>query len=88
MNSFACRSVALEQFENESLQENEFFALMCYNGFGVDFVQAIQNQREVEALRKNLTFCLEAKEKLERYKISLLFLYDICSTSCHTADTI
>ncbi|KAH7653207.1 Plus-end-directed kinesin ATPase protein [Dioscorea alata] len=29
-------------------------------------LQAIQNQREVEALRKNLNFCLEAKEKLER----------------------
>ncbi|RRT57861.1 hypothetical protein B296_00019674 [Ensete ventricosum] len=27
---------------------------------------AIQNQREIEALRKNLSSCLEAKEKLER----------------------
>ncbi|RZR98319.1 hypothetical protein BHM03_00027639, partial [Ensete ventricosum] len=31
-----------------------------------DVVQAIQNQREIEALRKNLSSCLEAKEKLER----------------------
>ncbi|XP_058085499.1 kinesin-like protein KIN-12G [Magnolia sinica] len=29
-------------------------------------IQAIQNQKEVEALRKNLNACLEAKEKLER----------------------
>ncbi|KAL4200409.1 hypothetical protein AMTRI_Chr03g56360 [Amborella trichopoda] len=29
-------------------------------------MQVIHNQREVEALRKNLNFCLEAKEKLER----------------------
>ncbi|KAJ6827190.1 kinesin-like protein KIN-12G [Iris pallida] len=36
-------------------EENEFLHL-----------QAIQHQREVEALRKNLTFSLEAKEKLER----------------------
>ncbi|KAL6637861.1 hypothetical protein ACP70R_025433 [Stipagrostis hirtigluma subsp. patula] len=36
-------------------EENEFLRL-----------QAIQNQREIESLRKNLTSCLEAKEKLER----------------------
>ncbi|XXG65369.1 hypothetical protein AAC387_Pa05g3086 [Persea americana] len=36
-------------------EENEFLRL-----------QAIQNQKEVEALRRNLNFCLEAKEKLER----------------------
>ncbi|XP_020681409.1 kinesin-like protein KIN-12G [Dendrobium catenatum] len=36
-------------------EENEFLHL-----------EAIQNQREAEALRKNLTVCLEAKENLER----------------------
>jgi hypothetical protein len=30
-------------------------------------LQAIQNEREIESLRKKLTFCLEAKENLERY---------------------
>uniref|UniRef100_A0A0E0KJ24 Kinesin motor domain-containing protein n=1 Tax=Oryza punctata TaxID=4537 RepID=A0A0E0KJ24_ORYPU len=29
-------------------------------------LQAIQNEREIESLRKNLSFCLESKEKLER----------------------
>uniref|UniRef100_A0A453LU12 Kinesin motor domain-containing protein n=1 Tax=Aegilops tauschii subsp. strangulata TaxID=200361 RepID=A0A453LU12_AEGTS len=29
-------------------------------------VQAIQNEREIESLRKNLSVCLQAKEKLER----------------------
>ncbi|XP_077245216.1 P-loop containing nucleoside triphosphate hydrolases superfamily protein [Tasmannia lanceolata] len=36
-------------------EENEFL-----------HIEAIQNQREVEALRRNLTVCLETKEKLER----------------------
>ncbi|XP_078437398.1 kinesin-like protein KIN-12G [Wolffia australiana] len=36
-------------------EENEFLRM-----------QAIQNEHEVEALRKNLTSCMEAKEKLER----------------------
>jgi len=30
-------------------------------------LQAIQNEREIESLRKKLTFCVEAKENLERY---------------------
>ncbi|KAG8098161.1 hypothetical protein GUJ93_ZPchr0013g37896 [Zizania palustris] len=30
-------------------------------------LQAIQNEREIESLRKNLSFCLESKEKLERH---------------------
>ncbi|XP_020084870.1 kinesin-like protein KIN-12G [Ananas comosus] len=42
-------------WESSGNEENEFLHL-----------QAIQNQREIEALRKNLNFCLEAKEKLER----------------------
>ncbi|CAD5179273.1 unnamed protein product [Musa acuminata subsp. malaccensis] len=45
-------SSSWDSFGNE---ENEFLHL-----------QAIQNQREIEALRKNLSSCLEAKEKLER----------------------
>ncbi|CAN6465102.1 unnamed protein product [Victoria cruziana] len=36
-------------------------------------VQAIQYQREVEALRKNLKTCLDAKEKLERRVDDLAF---------------
>ncbi|KAF3785501.1 Phragmoplast orienting kinesin 2 [Nymphaea thermarum] len=36
-------------------------------------VQAIQYQREVEALRKNLKTCLDAKEKLERRVDGLVF---------------
>jgi hypothetical protein len=30
-------------------------------------LQAIQNEREIESLHKKLTFCVEAKENLERY---------------------
>ncbi|WOK95613.1 hypothetical protein Cni_G04320 [Canna indica] len=45
-------SSSWDAFGNE---ENEFLRL-----------QAIQNQREIEALRRNLSSCLEAKEKLER----------------------
>ncbi|XP_068651020.1 kinesin-like protein KIN-12E [Aristolochia californica] len=30
-------------------------------------VEAIQNEKEITALRQNLSFCLEAKEKLERH---------------------
>jgi hypothetical protein len=30
-------------------------------------LQAIQNEREIESLRKKLTFCVESKENLERY---------------------
>uniref|UniRef100_A0ACD6A7U1 Uncharacterized protein n=1 Tax=Avena sativa TaxID=4498 RepID=A0ACD6A7U1_AVESA len=30
------------------------------------YLQAIQNEREIESLRKNLSVCLQAKEKLER----------------------
>ncbi|KAF8039698.1 hypothetical protein BT93_B2034 [Corymbia citriodora subsp. variegata] len=41
--------------------ENEFLRL-----------QAIQNQAELEALRKKLNFCLEEKEKLERHVNDLL----------------
>lgn len=29
--------------------------------------QAIQNQAEMDALRKKLALCLEEKEKIERY---------------------
>ncbi|XP_010917897.1 kinesin-like protein KIN-12G [Elaeis guineensis] len=43
-------------WESSTNEENEFLRL-----------QAIQNQKETEALRKNLSFCLEAKEKLERH---------------------
>ncbi|KAG1333882.1 kinesin-like protein KIN-12G [Cocos nucifera] len=43
-------------WESSTNEENEFLRL-----------QAIQNQKEIEALRKNLSFCLEAKEKLERH---------------------
>lgn len=42
--------------ESAGDEENEFLRL-----------QAIQNQREIESLRKKLTFCLEAKENLERH---------------------
>ncbi|XP_062214569.1 kinesin-like protein KIN-12G [Phragmites australis] len=42
--------------ESAGDEENEFLRL-----------QAIQNEREIESLRKKLTFCLEAKEKLERH---------------------
>uniref|UniRef100_A0A0A9E7U9 Uncharacterized protein n=1 Tax=Arundo donax TaxID=35708 RepID=A0A0A9E7U9_ARUDO len=41
--------------ESAGDEENEFLRL-----------QAIQNEREIESLRKKLTICLEAKEKLER----------------------
>ena len=34
-------------------------------------LQAIQNEREIESLRKKLTFCVEAKENLERYNITI-----------------
>ncbi|KAL6005110.1 hypothetical protein ACLOJK_005671 [Asimina triloba] len=39
-------------------------------------IQAIQYQKEVEALRKNLTFCLEAKEKLEKRVDELVLLLE------------
>ncbi|XP_066386122.1 kinesin-like protein KIN-12G [Miscanthus floridulus] len=42
--------------ESAGDEENEFLRL-----------QAIQNQREIESLRKKLTFCLEAKENLEMH---------------------
>ncbi|KAG0547577.1 hypothetical protein BDA96_01G092400 [Sorghum bicolor] len=42
--------------ESAGDEENEFLRL-----------QAIQNEREIESLRKKLTFCLEAKENLERH---------------------
>ncbi|KAG9445225.1 hypothetical protein H6P81_016565 [Aristolochia fimbriata] len=35
-------------------------------------VQAIQNEKEITALRQNLSFCLEAKEKLERHVDELI----------------
>ncbi|XP_062212428.1 kinesin-like protein KIN-12G [Phragmites australis] len=41
--------------ESAGDEENEFLRL-----------QAIQNEREIESLRKKFTFCLEAKDKLER----------------------
>ncbi|KAJ1293587.1 hypothetical protein BS78_01G080100 [Paspalum vaginatum] len=41
--------------ESAGDEENEFLRL-----------QAIQNEREIESLRKKMTFCLEAKENLER----------------------
>uniref|UniRef100_K4A4Z4 Kinesin motor domain-containing protein n=1 Tax=Setaria italica TaxID=4555 RepID=K4A4Z4_SETIT len=41
--------------ESAGDEENEFLRL-----------QAIQNEREIESLRKKLTFCVEAKENLER----------------------
>lgn len=41
--------------ESAGDEKNEFLRL-----------QAIQNEREIESLRKNLSVCLEAKEKLER----------------------
>ncbi|AQK61437.1 kinesin-like protein KIN-12G [Zea mays] len=48
---------ALSLFEEPpSDEEKEFLRL-----------QAIQNEREIELLRKKLTFCLEAKENLERH---------------------
>ncbi|CAD6214535.1 unnamed protein product [Miscanthus lutarioriparius] len=42
--------------ESAGDEENEFLRM-----------QAIQNQREIESLRKKMTFCLEAKENLERH---------------------
>ncbi|MQM03239.1 hypothetical protein Taro_036014 [Colocasia esculenta] len=58
-------------------EENEFLHL-----------QAIQNQREVEALRKNLNFCLEAKEKLERHVDELILQLEderkLHNTLCET----
>ncbi|RLN41104.1 phragmoplast orienting kinesin 2-like [Panicum miliaceum] len=41
--------------ESSGDEENEFLRL-----------QAIQNEREIDSLRKKLTFCVEAKENLER----------------------
>ncbi|PUZ37011.1 hypothetical protein GQ55_9G084100 [Panicum hallii var. hallii] len=41
--------------ESAGDEENEFLRL-----------QAIQNEREIESLRKKLTFCVESKENLER----------------------
>ncbi|XP_008789959.2 kinesin-like protein KIN-12G [Phoenix dactylifera] len=48
-------------WDSSTNEENEFLRL-----------QAIQNQKEIEALRKNLSFCLEAKEKLERHAEELV----------------
>ncbi|KAL0914689.1 hypothetical protein M5K25_015057 [Dendrobium thyrsiflorum] len=48
-------SEPLFSWDSSVNEENEFLHL-----------EAIQNQREAEALRKNLTVCLEAKENLER----------------------
>ncbi|ONM09321.1 Kinesin-like protein KIN-12E [Zea mays] len=42
--------------ESAGDEENEFLRL-----------QAIQNEREIESLRKKMTFCLEAKDNLERH---------------------
>ncbi|XP_072992341.1 kinesin-like protein KIN-12G [Typha latifolia] len=52
-------------WESSGNEENEFLHL-----------QAIQNQKEIEALRKNLNCCLEAKEKLERRVDELVSLLE------------
>uniref|UniRef100_A0A0D9VZ21 Kinesin motor domain-containing protein n=1 Tax=Leersia perrieri TaxID=77586 RepID=A0A0D9VZ21_9ORYZ len=45
-------------------------------------LQAIQNEREIESLRKNLSFCLESKEKLER-SVDELTLELEAARKCH-----
>lgn len=45
-------------------------------------LQAIQNEREIESLRKKLAFCLEAKEDLERYNYFPTFDSALNGLSC------
>ncbi|XP_068634329.1 kinesin-like protein KIN-12E [Aristolochia californica] len=48
-------------------------------------VQAIQNEKEITALRQNLSFCLEAKEKLERHVDELVLQLEKEKKSTATA---
>jgi hypothetical protein len=71
-NEFLRLQVGIVELYQIHLESNCIFILYYYLLFPVALfcnitIQAIQNEREIEALRKNLTVCHQAKEKLERY---------------------
>ncbi|GLJ17029.1 hypothetical protein SUGI_0294640 [Cryptomeria japonica] len=64
----------------KELSETEFFSEECE----ILQKQVDQHRREADALRNNLSFCLEAKEKLERRVDDLMFQIEKMKVSNNT----